>query len=189
MIYFSIFGRCAKVCAVVVVLNSNPNEGGHKLWFSVDCAVSRADTVLNRCRDVKHTFNNVTMGHALQRTLEFDADAESWAALLCDTILVWQLYLAEVQLIHRSLKVLSEQTFFSVISETVSYWHSNAWVQKKKFSTTAQMSYPGDVRQAHNYMNHDNFLVKRCSTFKQEIGYSRPWSFVALTSSLAISQM
>lgn len=164
----NIFRRYAQVRGNVVLLYSNPNEHVHEIFSPVGCAVSSADTVVNRRGAVEHNVNIAKNGFTLQLKLKSEADADLWAAVLRDISLVRQPHLADFQLIAPIGEGASGKVFLVRDSKTGRKLALKCMSKKGgSFGYSAsEFRHAVDERLAHDHMNDANFIVKLRHAFQ-----------------------
>ncbi|CAN8067470.1 unnamed protein product [Agarophyton chilense] len=91
--------RFAQVRGSTVLLYLNKSDPIKEIFSPVGCAVSSADTVVNRRGAVEHNVNIAKNGYTIQLRLKSEADADHWATVLRQISLVRQPRLSDFHLI------------------------------------------------------------------------------------------
>lgn len=164
----NVIKRFAQLRGNVVLLYMNRNDPVREVFSPVGCAVSSADTVVNRRGSVEHNVNIAKNGFTIQLRLKSEADADLWAAVLRDVSMVRQPRLADFQLIAPIGEGASGKVFLVRDTKT-SRKLALKCMSKKGGSfgfSASEFRHAVDERLAHEHMNHADFIVKLRHAFQ-----------------------
>lgn len=160
--------RFAQVRGNVVLLYPNKSDPVREIFSPVGCAVSSADTIINRKGAVEHNVNIAKNGVTVQLRLKSEADADLWAAVLRDLSFVRQPRLADFHVIAPIGEGASGKVF--LVRDTKTGRKLALKCMSKKGGSfgysPSEFRHAVDERLAHEYMNHADFIVRLRHAFQ-----------------------
>eukprot|EP00737_Agarophyton_chilense_P002903 gb/GEZJ01003342.1/.p1 GENE.gb/GEZJ01003342.1/~~gb/GEZJ01003342.1/.p1 ORF type:complete len:613 (-),score=77.81 gb/GEZJ01003342.1/:117-1874(-) len=162
--------RFAQVRGSTVLLYLNKSDPIKEIFSPVGCAVSSADTVVNRRGAVEHNVNIAKNGYTIQLRLKSEADADHWATVLRQISLVRQPRLSDFHLIAPIGEGASGKVFLVRDLKTGRKLALKCMSKKGgSFGYSAsEFRHAVDERLAHQHMNHAAFIVKLRHAFQTE---------------------
>lgn len=162
--------RFAQVRGNVVLLYMNRSDPVREIFSPVGCAVSSADTVVNRKGAVEHNVNIAKNGFTIQLRLKSEADADIWAACLREISLERQPRLSDFQIIAPIGEGASGKVFLVRDSKTGRKLALKCMSKKGgSFGYSAsEFRHAVDERLAHEKMNHSEFIVRLRHAFQTQ---------------------
>lgn len=158
----NVMKRYAQLRGNVVLLYLNRNDPVREMFSPVGCAVSSADTVVNRRGAVEHNVNIAKNGFTIQLRLKSEADADLWAAVLRDVSMVRQPRLSDFHLIAPIGEGASGKVF--LVRDTKTGRKLALKCMSKKGGSfgysASEFRHAVDERLAHEHMNNADFIVK-----------------------------
>lgn len=160
--------RFAQVRGNVVLLYMTRSDPVREVFSPVGCAVSSADTVVNRRGAVEHNVNIAKNGYTIQLRLKSEADADLWAAVLRDISLVRQPRLSDFQVIAPIGEGASGKVFLVRDGKTGRKLALKCMSKKGgSFGYSAsEFRHAVDERLAHEHMNDSDFIVRLRHAFQ-----------------------
>lgn len=164
----SVVKRFAQVRGNIVLLYLNRSDPVREVFSPVGCAVSSADTVVNRKGAVEHNVNIAKNGFTIQLRLASEADADNWAACLREISLVRQPRLSDFQVIAPIGEGASGKVFLVRDSKTGRKLALKCMSKKGgSFGYSAsEFRHAVDERLAHEQMNYSDFIVRLRHAFQ-----------------------
>lgn len=166
----SVVKRFAQVRGNVVLLYMNKSDPVKEIFSPVGCAVSSADTVVNRRGAVEHNVNIAKNGYTIQLRLKSEADADLWASVLRDISLVRQPHLSDFHVIAPIGEGASGKVFLVRDNKTGRKLALKCMSKRGgSFGFSAsEFRHAVDERLAHQHMNDSGFIVKLRHAFQTQ---------------------
>ena len=160
--------RYAQVRGNVVLLYQNKSDPVREMFSPVGCAVSSADTIMNRKGAVEHNVNIAKNGYTIQLRLKSEAEADLWAAVLRDISMVRQPRLSDFQVVAPIGEGASGKVFLVKDLKTGRKLALKCMTKKgSSFGFSAsEFRHAIDERLAHEHMNNADFIVKLRHSFQ-----------------------
>lgn len=164
----NVMKRYAQLRGSVVLLYMNKTDPVREVFSPVGCAVSSADTVVNRKGAVEHNVHIAKQGYTIQLRLKSEADADLWAAVLRDVSMVRQPRLSDFQIIAPIGEGASGKVF--LVRDSKSGRKLALKCMSKKGGSfgfsASEFRHAIDERLAHEHMNNADFIVKLRHAFQ-----------------------
>lgn len=160
--------RYAQLRGNVVLLYQSKHEPVKEIFSPVGCAVSSADTVVNRRGAVEHNVNIAKNGYTIQLRLKSEADADLWATVLRDISLVRQPRLSDFHVIAPIGEGASGKVFL-VRDQKTGRKLALKCMSKRGASfgfSASEFRHAVDERLVHQHMNQSSFIVKLTHAFQ-----------------------
>lgn len=162
--------RYAQVRGNVVLLYANKSDPVKETFSPVGCAVSSADTVVNRRGAVEHNVNIAKNGFTLQLRFKSESDADIWADVLRGISMVRQPRLSDFTVIAPIGEGASGKVFLVRDNKTGKKLALKCMSKKGgSFGYSAsEFRHAVDERLAHEHMNDAPFIVKLRHAFQTQ---------------------
>lgn len=157
----NIVKRFAEVRGNVVLLFADRGGEVKEIFSPIGCAVSSADTVVNRRGGVEHNVNIAKNGYTIQLRLKNENEAEDWASVLRDISSTRQPRLSDFQIIAPIGEGASGKVF--LVRDTKTGRKLALKCMSKKGGSfgesPSEFRHAVDERMAHEAMNNVPFVV------------------------------